>query len=50
VSYCRATAFHLSTIVSSSALQFGEFTLLLEEGAQQGDPLRPLYFYLVFKE
>ena len=42
--------FTSSTIVSSSALQFGEFTLMSEEGAQQGDPLGPLYFCLVFKE
>lgn len=39
-----------STISSSSHLQFGEFTLLSEEGAQQGDPLGPLYFCLVFKD
>ena len=42
--------FTSSTIASSSALQFGEFTLMSEEGAQQGDPLGPLYFCLVFKE
>ena len=39
-----------STISSPSHLQFGEFILLSEEGAQQGDPLGPLYFCLVFKE
>ena len=39
-----------STISSSSHLQFGEFILLSEEGAQQGDPLGPLYFCLVFKD
>ena len=39
-----------STINSSSHLQFGAFILLSEEGAQQGDPLRPLYFCLVFKD
>ena len=30
--------------------QFGKFILLTEEGAQQGDPLGPLYFCLVVKE
>jgi len=39
-----------STISSPSDLQFGKFVLLSEEGAQQGDPLGPLYFCLVFKE
>ena len=39
-----------STISTSADLQFGEFVLLSEEGAQQGDPLGPLYFCLVFKE
>ena len=42
--------FAASTISSPSDLQFGEFVLLSEEGAQQGDPLGPLYFCLVFKE
>ena len=31
-------------------MQFGEYILQSEEGAQQGDPLGPLYFCLVFKE
>jgi len=39
-----------STISSPADLQFGDFVLLSEEGAQQGDPLGPLYFCLVFKE
>jgi len=39
-----------STMNSPSDLQFGEFVMLSEEGAQQGDPLGPLYFCLVFKE
>jgi len=38
------------TIGSSSELQFGEFVISSEEGAQQGDPLGPLYVCLVFKE
>ena len=36
--------------MSSYDLQFGAFILPSEEGAQQGDPLGPLYFCLVFKE
>ncbi len=39
-----------STISSPTDLQFGHFVLLSEEGAQQEDPLGPLYFCLVFKE
>jgi len=39
-----------STMNSPSDLHFGEFVMLSEEGAQQGDPLGPLYFCLVFKE
>jgi len=35
---------------SPSDLQFGEFVMLSEEGAEQGDPLGPLYFCLDFKE
>lgn len=42
--------FATSTIGASSVLQFGEFQLLSDEGAQQGDPLGPLYFCLVFKD
>ena len=42
--------FALSTIGGPSELQFAEFILLSEEGAQQGDPLGPLYFCLVAKE
>ena len=34
----------------SSDLHFGDFVLQSEEGAQQGDPLGPLYFCLVCKE
>lgn len=39
-----------STIGQSSILQFGDFLLQSAEGAQQGDPLGPLYFCLAFKE
>jgi len=39
-----------STMGSSSDIQFGELVISSEEGAQQGDPLGPLYFCLVFKE
>jgi hypothetical protein len=39
-----------STIGETSSLQFGNFVLQSEEGAQQGDPLGPLYFCLAFKE
>ena len=39
-----------STIGSPSCLQFGQFVLHSEEGAQQGDPLGPLYFCLTIKE
>lgn len=39
-----------STVVDSSDLQFGEYILQSQEGAQQGDPLGPLYFCLVFKD
>ena len=42
--------FAISSMASSSDLQFGEFLLQSEEGAQQGDPLGPLYFCLVCKE
>ena len=42
--------FALSTIGGPSELQFAEFILPSEEGAQQGDPLGPLYFCLVAKE
>jgi len=38
-----------STIGSFSDLQYCEFVISSEEGAQQGDPLGPLYFCLVFK-
>ena len=33
-----------------SKLQFGEFEVLSKEGAQQGDPLGPLYFCLAIHE
>ena len=39
-----------STIGSASDLQFADFRLQSEEGAQQGDPLGPLYFCLVIME
>ena len=39
-----------STIGSPSDLQFGDFVIQSKEGAQQGDPLGPLKFCLVFKE
>ena len=38
------------TMACSSDLQFGDFVLQSEEGAQQGDPLGPLYFCLACKE
>ena len=38
-----------STIGHESILQFGDFMLQSAEGAQQGDPLGPLYFCLTFK-
>jgi len=43
-------AFAQSTIGQESVLQFGDFVLQSSEGAQQGDPLGPLYFCLTFKE
>lgn len=43
-------AFAQSTIGQTSVLKFGEFTVQSAEGAQQGDPLGPLYFCLAFKE
>ena len=39
-----------STLSQESILQFGDFMLQSAEGAQQGDPLGPLYFCLAFKE
>ena len=42
--------FATSTMAFSSDLHFGDFVLQSEEGAQQGDPLGPLYFCLVCKE
>ena len=42
--------FAQSTIGEISSLQFGDFVLQSEEGAQQGDPLEPLYFCLAFKK
>lgn len=38
--------FAASTLSTPSDLQFANFTLQSEEGAQQGDPLGPLYFCL----
>ena len=43
-------AFAQSTLGQTSELQFGDFMLQSAEGAQQGDPLGPLYFCLTFKE
>ena len=37
-------------MVFSSDLHFGDFVLQSEKGAQQGDPLGPLYLCLVCKE
>ena len=42
--------FATSTLSGPSNLQFGNFILQSEEGAQQGDPLGPLYFCLVIAE
>jgi hypothetical protein len=42
--------FASSSVSRPSVLQFASFALLSEEGAQQGDPLSPLYFCLVIKE
>jgi len=39
-----------STMGGPSDLQFGNFVLQSQEGAQQGDPLGPLKFCLAFKE
>jgi hypothetical protein len=38
--------FTYSCYLGQSFLQFGQYTLLLDEGTQQGDPLGPLFFYL----
>jgi len=43
-------AFAQSTIGQASVLQFGVFVLQSAEGAQQGDPLGPLYLCLAFNE
>ena len=43
-------SFSKSTMEFPSELKFGEFVLRSEEGAQQGDPLGPLYFCLICKE
>ena len=42
--------FAISTMVDPSFLQFADYLLLSEEGAQQSDPLSPLYFCLATKE
>jgi len=42
--------FAKSTMEFPSDLKFGDFVIQSEEGAQQGDPLGPLYFCLVCKE
>jgi len=39
-----------STMNNSPDLQFGKYILHSQEGAQQGDPLGPLYFCLIFKD
>ena len=36
--------FAASTLSEPTDLSFGEFKILSEEGAQQGDPLGPAYF------
>jgi len=49
--YCpELLAFAQLAIGQASVLQFGDFVLQSAEGAQQGDPLRPLYFCPTFKE
>jgi len=45
-----ATVRHVNHEHSPSDLQFGEFVMLSEEGAEQGDPPGPLYFCLVFND
>ena len=40
----------MSTTGHTSNLQFSDYLLQSAEGAQQGDPLGPLYFCLAFKE
>jgi len=42
--------FAISTMDNPTFLQFADYLLQSEEGAQQGDPLGPLYFCLVIKE
>jgi len=42
--------FATSTLSGSSDLQFGDLMLQSEVGAQQGDPLGPLYFCLAIVE
>jgi len=37
-------------VINIHIIQFGDFVLQSAEGAQQGDPLGPLYFCLAFKE
>ena len=41
--------FSMSTLCKPTDLQFGQFHLSSEEGAQQGDPIGPLYFCLAIK-
>ena len=38
------------TLSGPSNLQFADYMLQSEEGSQQGDPLGPLYFYLIIFE
>ena len=42
--------FAASTLSEPTDLSFGEFKILLEEGAQQGDPLGPAYFCLAIRK
>ncbi len=48
--YPELLPFVTSTIGASTDLQFGGLLLKSDEGAQQGDPLGPLHFCIVFKE
>jgi Reverse transcriptase (RNA-dependent DNA polymerase) len=42
--------FASSTLTTASVLQFGKFSISSEEGAQQGDPLGPLYFCITIHD
>ena len=43
-------SFASASLANSSILKFGEYTLDSAEGAQQGDPLGPLYFCLAIHD